>query len=490
MKTLRSHQTLAIHLLRESLRSGHKRPMLQLSVAAGKTVIAAAIVRNALAKGKRVIFAADAISLIDQTVKAFYAEGVHGIGVIQANHPMTDYSKPCQVASVQTLSRRACPKFDVFIQDEAHMSFAIIREIMEDNPEATFIGLSATPWTKGLGNTWDDLVKPISMQGLIDLGHVMPVVAYAPTSPDLRKVKVKAGEYDEAEVAHIMGGEKIVADAIASWRELGDNRPTFAFDVNCATAQNTCDRFNADGIPWGYIDGKTEARDRQRIFEQLDAGEIMGISSVAALIKGVDRKVACILWRSPTKSHIKLVQGIGRALRDNPPWNDAIVIDQTGSILNLGLPADIDRPALCTKQKGEKSESEASAAILPKPCPKCGALKTAKICVCGFESKRETDIVEGAGQLSRVDGEKAGPKKDAPTPADKLHFYREVLAYALSKGKADGWAAHIHKDRYGEFPARRAHEVEPVKPSETTMKYITARNIRHAKGRAKQGARA
>lgn len=473
-------------MLRESLRTGHRKPMLQLSVAAGKTVIAAAIVKSALAKGKRVIFAADAISLIDQTVLAFWREGISDIGVIQADHPMTDYAKPCQVASVQTLSRRACPPFDIFIQDEAHMSFAIIRQLMEDNPEATFIGLSATPWSKGLGLVWDDLVKPISMQGLIDLGHVMPVVAYAPTSPDLSKVKTKAGDYDEDEVAHIMGGQKIVADAIASWRELGDNRPTFAFDVNCATAQNTCDRFNEAGIPWGYIDGKTEAVDRKRIFEQLDAGEIMGISSVAALIKGVDRRVACILWRTPTKSAIKLVQGIGRALRDNPPWTDAIVIDQTGSILKLGLPVDIDRPAMCTKQKGEKGDGEAQASVLPKPCPKCGVLKTAKICVCGFESKRETDVTEGAGQLARIGGEKAGPKKEGPSDADKLYFYREMLSIARAKGKADGWAAHMHNDRYGHFPARRPHEVEPVKPCEATVKWVTARNIRRAKGAAKR----
>jgi len=485
MKELRPHQRDAVVLLRNSLRSGHRKPMLQLSVAAGKTMIAATIVRNALAKGKRVIFAADAISLIDQTVSAFWSEGIRDIGVIQANHPMTDYAQPCQVASVQTLSRRACPKFDIFIQDEAHMSFKVIGELMEDNPDAVFIGLSATPWSKGLGNTWDDLIKPIAMQGLVDLGYVMPVIAYAPTSPDWSKTKIKAGDLDEDAVAHVMGGEKIVADAIASWRELGDNRPTFAFDVNCATAQNTCDRFNEAGIPWGYIDGKTEAADRKRIFEQLDRGEIMGISSVAALIKGVDRRVACILWRAATKSPIKLVQGIGRGLRDNPPWKDCIVIDQTGSLLTLGLPVDIDRPSLCTKVKGEKSEGEAQAARLPSPCPKCGRLKTAKICVCGFESKRETDVVEGAGRLGLLNGARTGPTKPKASDADKILFFRECLSYARLKGKQDGWASHLHRQRFGEFPTHRPSEVQPVNPSPGTLSYIRAQNIRRAKGQAK-----
>jgi len=483
MKVLRPHQRKSMAMLRQAIREGHKHIMLQLAVAAGKTRIAAEIVTNGLAKGNRVIFAADAISLIDQTVQAFWDEGIRDIGVIQSNHPMTDYSRACQVASVQTLSRRECPPFDIFIHDEAHMSYDIIRQLMEDNPKAVFIGLSATPWSKGLGNMWEVLIKPISMPELIDLGHVMPVIAYGPTAPDLSAVKIKAGDYDEEQVAHIMGGEKIVADAIESWKELGDNRPTFSFDVNCATAQNTCDRFNAAGIPWGYIDGKTEALDRSRIFDALDRGDIMGISSVAALIKGVDRRVACILWRTPTKSAIKLVQGIGRALRDNPPWKDAIVIDQTGSLMKLGLPADIDRDTLCTKKKGEKATQEASAAILPKPCPKCGVLKTAKICVCGFESKRESDVVEGAGQLARIGGDKAGPKKTGPTEADKLFFYREALHYARAKGKADGWAAHMHKDRFGDFPSRKPFEVQPVPPTSATIGWITARNIRRAKSK-------
>jgi superfamily II DNA or RNA helicase len=49
--------------------------MLQLPTGAGKTVIAANIIRRARAKGKRVAFAVSALSLIDQTVAAFEAEG-------------------------------------------------------------------------------------------------------------------------------------------------------------------------------------------------------------------------------------------------------------------------------------------------------------------------------------------------------------------------------------------------------------------------------
>jgi DNA repair protein RadD len=48
--------------------------MLQLPTGAGKTRIAAEIIKRAVDKRKRVAFTVPAISLIDQTVAAFEAE--------------------------------------------------------------------------------------------------------------------------------------------------------------------------------------------------------------------------------------------------------------------------------------------------------------------------------------------------------------------------------------------------------------------------------
>jgi DNA repair protein RadD len=77
---LHEHQKLAEAQLRESLRSGHRRPIIQSPTGSGKTVLAAAIVEKALAKGKRVIFTVPKLSLIDQTVERFNEEGIKAIG--------------------------------------------------------------------------------------------------------------------------------------------------------------------------------------------------------------------------------------------------------------------------------------------------------------------------------------------------------------------------------------------------------------------------
>ena len=115
------HQSQAIEMLRRSLRSGKRRPVLQAPTGFGKTRLAAAV--GALAKNKRVIFTVPALSLVDQTVEAFWNDGIRDVGVIQGMHAMTDWSRPVQVASVQTLQRRPIPEVDVVMIDECHRWF-------------------------------------------------------------------------------------------------------------------------------------------------------------------------------------------------------------------------------------------------------------------------------------------------------------------------------------------------------------------------------
>jgi Rad3-related DNA helicase len=106
IRALRPHQQFALDALRSSLVGGKRRPMLAMPTGGGKTLLAAAIVEGALKRGKRVCFVVPALSLIDQTLQAFWNEGIRDVGVIQGYHLETDWSRPVQVASIQTLQRR------------------------------------------------------------------------------------------------------------------------------------------------------------------------------------------------------------------------------------------------------------------------------------------------------------------------------------------------------------------------------------------------
>jgi DNA repair protein RadD len=171
-RALRLYQEPSRNLLRESLRTGHRRPVLQLPTGAGKTRIAAEIILGSLSKERRAIFVVPRLSLIEQSVAAFEREGVWNIGVIQGRHFRTNPGAPVQIASAQTLAQRDIPTAAVIIIDECHLQFNSITDWIAD-PEwqaVPFIGLSATPWAKGLGKSYDDLLMPVSIQELIDEG--------------------------------------------------------------------------------------------------------------------------------------------------------------------------------------------------------------------------------------------------------------------------------------------------------------------------------
>src|SRR5208282_469588 len=118
-------QMQAIEDMRATVSQGIKRIMFQAPTANGKTIWAAYLVESCLRRGKRATFVVDGIDLVDQTVERFYEEGITDVGVIQRDHAMTNFARPIQVASVQTLTKRGIfPESDLVIIDEAHVLYA------------------------------------------------------------------------------------------------------------------------------------------------------------------------------------------------------------------------------------------------------------------------------------------------------------------------------------------------------------------------------
>ena len=172
MRTLREDQSGTMDTLRNDLRS-HKRICIQAPTGYGKTVFAAELVDRVRRKDKKLIFTVPAIALVDQTVAMFYEQGIMDVGVIQAHHSMTDWSQPIQICSIQTLMKKeVLPKADIVLADECHRLFTFQSHWynMDEWLNIPFVGLSATPWTKGLGMLYQHLIVAGTTQGLIDAG--------------------------------------------------------------------------------------------------------------------------------------------------------------------------------------------------------------------------------------------------------------------------------------------------------------------------------
>lgn len=495
-RELRPHQVEAMDLLRQSIASGHKRPVMQAPTGFGKTLVASAVVDGALSKGNKILFVCPAISLVDQTVEMFWDEGIKEVGVIQANHHLTDWSRPVQVASVQTLMRRGLPDATVGIVDECHRWFDWYEKWFNDPGWASkkIIGLSATPWTRGLGKYYDDLIIASTTQQLIADGYLSNFRVFAPSHPDLSDVRTVAGDYHEGDLSTVMDQNPLVADVVETWLARAEDRPTLVFGVDRAHAQHLQEKFEAAGISTGYIDAYTPSDERAAIKKKFHDGTIRVVCNVGCLTTGIDWDVRCICLCRPTKSEMLFVQIIGRGLRTANGKKDCLILDHSDTHLRLGFVTDIQHEIL---DDGKIRQKAKPSAPLPKECPKCAYLKppgTGGTCPnCGFKSERVNKIQHGDGELIELDGGdrlktkgKKTKKKPSDTwaPSECAQFFAELKAHAINRGFKPGWAAIQFKTRFGKWPERSWDYSAPASTvSAETHSYIKSQMIRWAKSK-------
>ena len=485
LRPLRAYQEQALERLRLSLASGKRRPMLQAPTGFGKTLTAVHIIRRALDKGNTVIFTVPALSLIDQTVTAIEAEGIDCVGVMQADHERTDSAQPVQVCSVQTLARRQKPGAAIVLVDEAHLAHQSVHEWMADSEWARvpFIGLSATPWTRGLGKHYDDLIVATSTQELIDAGYLSPFVVFAPSAPDVSGVRTVAGDYHEAELATACDTAILVADVIETWLKRGEGRPTLCYGVNRAHAEHLQQRFREAGVAAEYIDFLVDRTTRERILDRFRAGETRIICNVATLAVGVDFDVRCIVDARPTKSEMRFVQTIGRGLRTAPGKDRLIVLDHAGNHLRLGLVTDIHHESLDDGEPRRAEERAERCTPLPRLCVECKVVlpRLATVCpVCGHVRQVTSTVMVQDGELVELGSGEASTF--SPALADMVRFHAELRWIAEERDYAPGWVSHKFRERFGVWPNDpRVRPAEPTPPTLKTKSWVKSRAIAFAK---------
>lgn len=483
LRALWPHQDRALLELRASLAAGKRRPMLAAPTGFGKTLTAAHIIRRALDKGKRVAFTVPALSLIDQTVAAFEAEGIDAIGVLQGIHPRTDRDQPLQVCSVQTLARRRRLDVDLILIDEAHQHHREIYRWMADCPDTPFIGLSATPWARGLGKYYDELIIAATTADLIRDGYLADFRAFAPSEPDLAGVRTVAGDFDEGELGEAMDRSFITADIIETWLKRAENRPTFVFCVNRRHARHVAERFLEVGAAAEYLDGQTSREDREAAFRRFRSGVTLVLVNVGVLSTGVDLDVRCIVDAKPTKSRILFVQTIGRGLRTAPGKTDCLILDHAGNHLRLGTVRDIGQAFLDDgKESAAQRRQGEQAEPLPKRCEACSAIVPvgAKACPgCGAPMFTVSLVETIDGDLVELGGRQSG-KRETPE-WERRRFFAQLLGMAEERGYAAGWAAHQFKEKFAHWP--NGYDRVAMEPSVTVRNWVRSRQIAFAKAR-------
>jgi superfamily II DNA or RNA helicase len=109
---LRDYQQQAIAEVYAFFRSGIKAVLLSAPTGSGKTAIATKMIVDAVQSDRsdrRVLFLVHRAKLLKQTVLALRANGINPSVIWTDSEELPDYSRPVQVAMMQTLQNRELP---------------------------------------------------------------------------------------------------------------------------------------------------------------------------------------------------------------------------------------------------------------------------------------------------------------------------------------------------------------------------------------------
>jgi superfamily II DNA or RNA helicase len=402
--------------------------------------------------------------------------------------------------------------------DEAHTLYASTTDWLATLPDSVaVIGLTATPFTRGLGRHFDAIVNVENTDSLVARGMLVRPLTYVATEIDTGSVAVRTtGEWDDGGLER--EGVKIVGDVVAEYvkrthEHFGGSVKTIVFSSTVAHGEEICRAFAGIGLNFqniSYRDDEAERRAKITEFRKPDSA-ITGLVSCDALAKGFDVPdvLACILCRPLRRSLTTHIQQIGRVMRSAPGKDKALVIDHTGNCLRflrdtvdfwangvdeLDEQAEKDRTARPSVEAKERKELVCLGcqAILPSGSPVCLA--------CGRERpRRASDVtaVQGTTQLLNLNSI-SGRNFDYGNHAilkDPALAFQSFLAFTTQRKRGDTgagrrWAAGMFKGVYGNWPPR-TYDALPHDPGLLTQdveRFCRNEMARYSKSRGAHAA--
>lgn len=458
--TLRDYQEEAIQKLREGFAKGHRSQLLYLGTGGGKTEIAIAMLEAARKKGSKAAMILDRIVLCDQTSRRLDKYSVDH-GVLQAGHWRYKPYEQIQVCSAQTLEKRGdFPGLDLLVVDECHAQRRQTIEFIKNNPHIKVVGLSASPFTKGLSGTYTNVVSPITTKQLVEQGSLVPLRVFIAKEVDMEGAKKVAGEWTQADASE--RGMKITGDVVTEWskktREIfGEPRKTIVFASGVAHGADLAAKFQALGynfVSLSYKDDEDWKREVIEDFAKPDS-KIIGLIACDILTKGFDNEHVMIgvSARPFSKSFSSHVQQMGRVMRANQTNPEskpfAVWLDHSGNYLRFREDWDeVYEDGVTRLEDGkEKAKREPTERVKKdSKCPVCSALWPggSDTCYnCGHVRERKNLVQEVDGKLEELG---SVPKES------KQQFWNQMVWLQRYQGWSKGRASHTYRDKFGVWP--------------------------------------
>ena len=358
-------------------------------------------------------------------------------------------------------------------------------EFIKNNPDIKVIGLSATPFTKGLGNVYQNVVCKVTTEQLVKANVLVPLRVFIAKEIDMEGAKKVAGEWSQAESSK--RGMQITGDVVTEWIKktheiFGKPRKTVVFASGVEHGADLAKKFAEQGYNFIAISYKDDDDFKRDVIEDFAKPDtiINGLIATDILTKGFDVPDVMIgvSARPFSKSLSSHIQQMGRVMRGLDGKEFGLWLDHSGNYLRFQEDWEevffngVDKlDDTKEKTKKEKTAEEKEAA----KCPACGSLwpSGSDTCShCGHVRARKSMVESVPGEMEELTQQ---------SREEKQAFW-SMCRYKVEKsGWQPGRAAHTYKDKFGVWPKGLSDVAAP--PDLAFEKFVKAKLIRYLKGK-------
>jgi superfamily II DNA or RNA helicase len=400
--TLRPYQETFINNIAASLRSNRK-VVAQLATGGGKTVCFSAICDRFTARNSTdILILVHREELLAQATKAIRIPTQS----VTAGMKSIPHAR-VYVAMVETAYKRL-DKFTnigLVIVDEVHIGN--FTKVIEHFTSQYIIGFTATPLaarkTNPLRNYFDDIVCGIDIPDLIEQGYLCPELTYSAAQiVDRAKLKMKAGEFDAAQMAAAFKAPKYIETTVNAYKQHSLGQKTIIFNCNVEHSMAVNAAFVNAGFNSRHLDA--DSPDRAEVLQWFANTPDAILNNIGIATTGFDQPdIETVIVNKATASMPLWLQMCGRGARPHSVKLAFTIIDLGGNCITHGLwssPRNWSNIFHNPKKPGE--------GVAPvKECPDCGALMhtAVRLCDCGHVFpviKPKDEAIEKFIQVSKA----------------------------------------------------------------------------------------
>ncbi len=401
-------------------------PVIVLPTGAGKSLVIAMLIQQAIEFGGRVVVLAHRKELLQQN-----ADEIRGmipgvdVGVYSAGLKKREIHNAVVVAGIQSVFRKAedLGRRHLILVDEAHlisdleesMYRRFLGDMQQQQEGLRIVGLTATPFRTGTGpitgpeRIFQRIVFEAKTSQLIAEGFLCPItnkVAEAEVNTD--SVSLRGGEFVESELQAAFDVDDLVEAACREIVEKCRYRNSvliFASGVHHAEQIENCLSDGEENV--AVVTGETLPIERDAILSRFKRGELRFLVNVDVLTTGFNaRNIDAIAILRATMSPGLFCQMVGRGLRLHESKINCLLLDFGGNIARHG---SIDDENFGRSEGGSGREKVAAENGRGKKCPACELDVSASAAVCpecNFLFPRERELKHGtkADDESQVTG--------------------------------------------------------------------------------------